>query len=100
MEVPHRDGDTWHGSTIHLHLEASVPTLRTVSSGLVPTLTLTLAFLLGLAFSASSLSATDCGGSYVRCLAEADALGGSDALHEPECYADYWKCVTALLIAY
>lgn len=45
-------------------------------------------------------SAADCGGSYVRCLNDADLIGNSGALHEQECYADYWQCVRRLLLSY
>lgn len=37
--------------------------------------------------------AADCGGDYVACLNEAGAIGSSEALHETDCYSDYWNCV-------
>lgn len=44
-----------------------------------------------------SAAASDCGGEYVACLAEAEAIGTSDAMHETECYGDYLSCTESQL---
>lgn len=72
--------------------------MRTVRST-VPAAIIISAVLVLLGAPASA-SAANCGGDYVRCLNDADLIGNSGALHEQECYGDYWQCVRRLLLTY
>lgn len=68
------------------------PTIETIAR----TALLVLAGLAALA--PAPVAADDCGGSYVACISDAGILGSSEALHEEDCYSEYWSCVHQLFL--
>lgn len=67
---------------------------------ILPTAPAILMILGVLLATPDTADAADCGGSYVECLNRTGAIESSEALHEMECYAAYWECVSGQLLLY
>ena len=62
--------------------------------------TLIVLSLLALAVPSEGRAA-DCGSDYLSCVTSTvDSLNSSDALHEQQCYSEYIRCVSLMIMAW